>query len=235
MQTDQEYQRFCYEYKTDPYSDTCLTLARSLNERFPAFSSDMGTPITAQGSEETAQLGRWLRSWQVIPDILYVSPYVRAWASLVAILRQWPELGKVHLIEDNRLREQEHGLRLLYSDWRIFMALHPDQQRLLDHEGEYWYRYPQGESMADVRVRHDNWLNSLNRHAGQTVMAITHDVCIVSIRASLERLTVAECRQLAEQHPPRNSSLTWYKREQQLQLQDYDRLPPNEYLSSADY
>ena len=35
---------------------------------------------------------------------------------------------KVKIIEDERIREQEHGLSSIYNDWRVFFTLHPEQK-----------------------------------------------------------------------------------------------------------
>jgi broad specificity phosphatase PhoE len=144
----------------------------------------------------------------------------------------WPELAGVRLIEEERIREQEFGYRLLFSDWRFFFALHPEQQQLLRLQGFYWYRYPQGENVADVRARNRSWMSTLTRDfAAKRVLAITHHLNILSFRANMERLSSQQFIELDAHSQPANCSITSYVgqpeqgQDGRFQLAQYDLCP----------
>ncbi len=118
-----------------------------------------------------------------------------------------PGLGlrcsRAAIVEEERLREQEHGLALLYNDWRMFQVMHPEQEALRTKQGPYWYRYPQGENVPDVRERLRSWLGTITRdYRGQSVLAITHHLAILGLRANLERLDAVQFTHLDEQEKP---------------------------------
>lgn len=136
----------------------------------------------------------------VLPDVIFVSPYFRTMETLEWMKKGWPELQNVKVYEEERIREQEHGLSLLYNDWRVFL------------EGAYWYRYPQGENVPDIRERLRSWLTTLTRDfAGKNILAVTHHLSILGLRANLERLSAEEFIKLDHSEPPANCSVTIYK------------------------
>lgn len=98
-----------------------------------------------------------------VPNAIFVSPYDRTLETLRRMTLGWPELIEVRKIEEERITEQDHGLSLLYSDWRVFSVLHPEQRQLRSIQGSYWYRYPQGENVPDVRERLRSWRGALIR------------------------------------------------------------------------
>lgn len=125
-----------------------------------------------------------------LPDVIFVSPYLRTIQTKDALSEGWPELKNVKLVEDDRLREQGHGLAALYNDWRVFQCLHPEQYYLRQQEGEYNYHHSQGESVADVRDRFRSFANTLTRdrdYAGQHVLVITHHLAILAFMANIQR------------------------------------------------
>ncbi len=209
---DEDYRRFLTVYAKHPQSDQARSLARQLHDRYPGNQGDMSTPLAHDGHVLSVRLGQYLRDHASLPDVVYVSPYVRTWATLSGVLEGWPELGAVRLIEEERIREQEFGLRLLYSDWRFYLALHADQQQLFDLQGAYWYRYPQGENVADVRDRNRSWMNTLvHDFADKRVLAITHHLNILAFRANMSRLNSSQFLDLDAKHKPANCSITTYR------------------------
>jgi broad specificity phosphatase PhoE len=79
-------------------------------------------------------------------------------------------------------------------------------------EGSYWYQYPQGESVAQVRDRIRSFTNTLVReHAGQVVYLISHHLTKLSIRANLERLTPEQFQHLDDHETPINCGVTIYR------------------------
>jgi broad specificity phosphatase PhoE len=148
-----------------------------------------------------------------LPDVVIVSPYIRTRNTFMVMASAWPELErKSSVYYDDRVREQEHGLSLLYNDWRVFETMHPEQRRLRKLLGTYWYQYPQGESAAQTRERVRSMMNTIIREwAGRHVLLITHHLTILSVRANLERLSSEEFIRLDEEEKPRNCGVTIYR------------------------
>jgi broad specificity phosphatase PhoE len=122
-----------------------------------------------------------------------------------------PGQAKIFLGED-RIREQEHGLSLLYSDWRVFQTFHPEQRELYELLGPYWYQYPQGESTSMVRDRVRLFTNMLVReYSGKVVYLVSHHLTKLCIRANYERLTPEQFIDLDNHQKPINGGVTIYK------------------------
>ncbi len=99
----------------------------------------------------------------------------------------------------------------------MFHALNPDQKRLRDTMGPYWYQYPQGESVSMVRDRIRDVLSMIIReYAGQHVLMVTHHLTILSLRANLERLSPEEFIRLDNHEKPVNCGITIYRGEPKL-------------------
>lgn len=225
------YIKFLELWENDPDSQEAKDLAKEVQRKFALGCSDYETPLDSIGRGQALRAGSNLRKAEICePDIIYVSPYRRTRETLELIIKGWPELREVKIIEEERIREQEHGLSLLYNDWRVFYVLHPEQRRLHDLEGSYWYRHPQGENVADVRLRNLSWLTTLTREFSEKrIMAITHHLNILATRANLERLSVEEFIRLDEEEKPLNCGVTLYKgyprlgKEGRFKLEFYSR------------
>jgi len=195
------YQSFLAAYEKDPRSDETRRLAMDVKDKFSLGTGDASTPLADKEGRQAFETGQRLREEGVLPHVIFVSPYERTVDTLGHLIRGWPELEDVKTYEDERIREQEHGLALIYNDWRVFYVLHPEQAELHALEGPYWYRYPQGESVPDVRLRNRNWQQTVMRDFnGQHVMMITHHLNILALRANLDRMgalcstsTIAGC------------------------------------------
>lgn len=229
---DPVYIKFLELWNRDPDSQEAKDLAKEVQGKFALDYSDYETPLSSLGKGQALRTGSDLRKLRE-PDIIYVSPYRRAKETLELIIQGWPELKEVKIIEEERIREQEHGLSLLYNDWRVFHVLHPEQRHLFKLEGPYWYRYPQGENVADVRFRNLSWLSTLTREfSGKRMMAITHHLNILATRSNLERLSVEEFIRLDKEEKPLNCGVTLYKgypglgKEGHLKLGFYNRQYP---------
>ncbi len=140
------------------------------------------------------------------------------------------ELASVARLEDERLREQEHGLATLYNDWRVFHTFFPEQAKFYAMQGSYWYRYPQGENIPDVRLRNNIWISTLIREFSEKrVLVVTHHLNILATRANLERLSADEFISLDENEKPINLGVTTYcgnpniGRDGRLELASYNQ------------
>jgi len=207
---DQLYQALVREFEKNPDSEIARRLAMEIGHRFALNVGDANTPLAVEQSQQAIATGSSLSGQQSLPDVVFVSPYLRAIQTFEALCVGWPELAKIRVVEEERVREQEHGLALLY-DRKVFFILFPDQRLLHDQEGDYYYRFPQGENVPDVRLRNRSWLGTLTRDfSDQNVMVITHHLNILATRANLERLSAEEFQRLDEEEKPINLGVTTY-------------------------
>jgi broad specificity phosphatase PhoE len=207
------YKRFLRAFEANRYSEETVSLAREVKKEFALRVGDANTGLLDKEAERACQVGKVLREKykDKIPHIVFVSPYKRTKMTFDGLKCGWPELKIVKMVEDERIREQEHGLYLLYNDWRVFHALHPEQGDLYGIEGRYWYRYPQGENVPDVRSRMYSWMNTVVRDfAERRVLVVAHHLSILSVRANLERWSAQQFIDVDENDKPSNCSVTAY-------------------------
>ncbi len=211
-EADPEYQRFKELFKRDPNGEATRELALAIKAKFALKTGDHKTPLTDEGHHQAYVTGTGLRHRITLPDVVIYSPYVRTEETLEGLCRGWPELRKVKHVEDDRIREQEHGLSVIYCDWRVFETLHPEQRELRKVQGPYYYQYPQGESVVMVRDRVRSIQTTLIReYKGKCVLLVTHHLTILSTRANIERLTPKQFIELDDKNPPINLGATHYR------------------------
>lgn len=213
---DPDYAQFLREWKKNPFSPTTVDPAHKIKAKFALGVSDANTPLADPDGRQAFETGVKLKAeWREtgeIPDVIYVSPYLRALRTLERIKDGWPEIRNVQTIEDERIIEQDHGLALLYNDWRVFETIHPEQHELRKMLGPYRYRYPQGENVLDVRNRNRLWINTLVReHSNQRVQVVNHHLNILATRANFERFGEARFIHLDENEKPINCGVTLYR------------------------
>jgi broad specificity phosphatase PhoE len=211
-QNDPLYIEFKARYKAGDSSPSMLELARKVKEKYALGIGDHRTPLTLEGEQQAIVTGEILCSEnKPLPDVVIYSPYLRTIQTLEGLCTRWPELRTVRHVEDDRIREQEHGLSVIYNDWRVFHTFHREQRELKDLQGNYWYQYPQGESVAQVRDRVRSMLTTLVReYSGKRVLMVTHHLTILSIRATIERLTPEGFLKLDKKDKPLNCGVTEY-------------------------
>ncbi len=212
---DPDYQDFLASYhnrKEDPRTARTLAEALISHGGLMLGTSDYDTDITDRGRWQAEVTGEKLRERGTKPpDIIFVSPYKRTTETLAHLAIGWPELKSVRTVEDERVREQEHGLSLLYNDWRIYHVMHPEQERLYELEGPYWYRYAQGENVPDIRERWRSMTGTFTRDfSEQDVLIVTHHLSILAFRANMERLDHHGFTHLDRTQKPVNCGATDY-------------------------
>ncbi|MFD6028390.1 histidine phosphatase family protein [Streptomyces griseoluteus] len=142
----------------------------SVYEREP----DHALALTDRGWEQAEETGRHLR--EIFGDervSVYVSPYRRTHETLDAF-RLDPELIRVR--EEPRLREQDWGNWQERDDVKL-------QKAYRDAYGHFFFRFPQGESGADVYDRVGGFLESLFRSFEEpdhppNVLLVTHGLAM---------------------------------------------------------
>jgi broad specificity phosphatase PhoE len=208
------YQQFLEYWKRDHWSENTKVFARRVLGIYKIRHGDAKTPLDPRHIEIIEQTGTWLRGHygNEPPDVIFVSPYARTRDTLRHLAVGWPALQDVRTYKEERIREQEHGLVLLYNDWRIFWTFHPEQAELREQEGAYWYRYPQGENVPDVRARNRSFITTLIReYSERRVMVVTHHLNILALRANLERWGSRRFIHADEHEKPINCGVTVYR------------------------
>ncbi|MDD5290141.1 MAG: histidine phosphatase family protein [Patescibacteria group bacterium] len=210
-QESQLYQTFVWAWNKNYTSILTKTLAHLVLKSFPGTMNDETTALTAEGKKQAQIIGAALKNKVLLPDVIFVSPYPRTKQTLKNMIIGWPELAKVKIVEEERIREQDHGKVLLFNDWKIFQTFYPDQRRLYELLGPYYYRFPQGENKCDVRERVRSWNTTLIREFfNKTVWAIIHHITKLSEKANLERLSPKQFIYLDEHEKPINCGVTIY-------------------------
>src|SRR5690606_9847161 len=140
QQQDQPlYRAFLLEFEKDPESKHTRQLASQLVAEYEEIAGDSGSSITPAGKARLVEVGRAMAAQSSsLPDVIYVSPYTRTKQSLQSLIGGWPALSGVRIIEEERIREREFGLRILYGDNKVWQAMHPEQRRLNELQGDYW-------------------------------------------------------------------------------------------------
>lgn len=211
---DPEYRKFVRAFDKDYTSEDTRFLAQIMRKKYESGVSDYDTPLTFAGKKQAESLGSKILAYAgYSPDVVFVSPYLRTRQTYqhmrftMGIDRtNWP------VVYDDRIREQEHGLSLLYSDWRIFQTIHSEQKLLRDLQGPYWYQFPQGESVSMVRDRIRSFMTMLVReYAGARVWVVSHHLTKLSIRANLERLSPEQFIYKDDYEKPINCGVTQYE------------------------
>jgi len=228
---DPDYVRLRGLFENDRSHKDIQALARLLHARHSLGCSDRETPITPNGENQASLTGRAMReSGANCPDVIFVSPYRRTEQTLSILQEEWPDLREVKVYREERIREKDHGLALLYNDWRIYQLMHPEQGELHDLLGDYDYRYVNGENIPDVRQRNLSWITTLTREfSGKRVMAITHHLTILATRANFERLSPRQFLHLDEHDKPVNCGVARYVGSSELghngklELHEYNR------------
>lgn len=208
---DALYKEFKIAFEKDYQSPQTIELAKQVQKKFTLGVSDYDTPLTEEGIRQARETGRNLLDNMFLPDVVFVSPYLRTRETFKFLAEEFSGLSKGKVVYDDRIREQEHGLSLLYNDWRVFHTFHPEQKKLHGLMGRYWYQYPQGESVSNVRDRNRDFTRMLIReYAGKRVLLVSHHLTILSFRGIFERLSPEEFVYLDEHEKPVNCGVTTY-------------------------
>ncbi|HEX5430177.1 MAG TPA: histidine phosphatase family protein [Patescibacteria group bacterium] len=212
---DPTYKEFVEKFDKGEDGLEMRNLALKVQGDFALRCSDRGTPITQEGCSQASRTAAGMKEALKLchislPDVIYVSPYLRARQTYEIFLAEIPPLNHIPMYEEERIREQDHGLSLLYNDWRVFHTIHSEQRKLYNLLGPYDYRYPNGENVPDVRMRVRDWRATLIREfRGKDVWAFTHHLTILGFLADQERWPVQKfCEMDSGKNKPRNCSIT---------------------------
>ncbi|CAK8544702.1 unnamed protein product [Lathyrus sativus] len=124
---------------------------------------DHKIPLTPQGVAQARLVGSKIRhviaSSSSSPDwrvFFYASPYARTQSTLLELARSFSKKRVIGVREECRIREQDFGN---FQVQERMNAIKETRQRF----GRFFYRFPEGESAADVFDRVSSFLESLWR------------------------------------------------------------------------
>lgn len=158
-----------------------------------------------QASDTGKELSRMLRGEQVK---FYISPFWRTRETAVEIEKWFDPWQVVRSYEDPRLREQEWG-------HKSGVAFQMEWERERDAYGHFYWRFPDGESCADVYDRISDFLNTMFRdfqkddYPGNAII-ITHGMAMRLFLMRWFHYTVEKFEAIKN---PKNAA--WYLLEKQ--------------------
>lgn len=147
--------------------------------------------LTDNGKNQAHLTGRFLKLYTESRDIdlnksiLFVSPFERT-RKTAEIINKYLKINKVK--EDITLIEQQYGL---FSDKSIddIKKMYPDQFAFYDNyyqnDGQFYAKFPQGESPFDVALRTRIFINSLEKLKEENFFVVSHGTTIRTIIMNL--------------------------------------------------
>ncbi len=174
---------------------------------------DVDVPLSDLGTRQAAALGRWFAAMppEARPDVLLVSPYLRARQTAGAIQQQGglaPEPSGP--LADERLREKEFGILDRLTSFGI-AENYPDQVEFRRIMGKFYHRPPGGESWCDVILRLRSMLDTISlHHGGHRVLIVGHQVVVLCLRYLLEELDEASILAIDREGDVANCGVTQY-------------------------
>eukprot|EP00929_Paragymnodinium_shiwhaense_P024766 TRINITY_DN15141_c0_g1_i1.p1 TRINITY_DN15141_c0_g1~~TRINITY_DN15141_c0_g1_i1.p1 ORF type:complete len:367 (-),score=36.48 TRINITY_DN15141_c0_g1_i1:108-1208(-) len=157
---------------------------------------DHALHLTAKGRQQAHDAGKRLRDLIKDDSVFFlVSPYVRTRETFNGILKAgWPDHHTENVAhrEDVQLREQDFG------NYDSPQMKHFQKEK--NTFGQFWFRFPEGESPADVYDRASSVLEGLYRRwefsqEGNLVL-VTHGLFILVFLMRLFRYTTEEFYEL---------------------------------------
>ncbi|GAV63217.1 His_Phos_1 domain-containing protein [Cephalotus follicularis] len=125
-----------------------------------ATTPDHKIPLTSQGILQARLVGSHLNSLinsnKLGSVYFYVSPYERTRSTLREIGRSFPKRRIIGVREECRVREQDFGNFQVKERMTVI-------KETRERFGRFFYRFPEGESAADVFDRVSSFLESLWR------------------------------------------------------------------------
>jgi broad specificity phosphatase PhoE len=187
---------------------------------------DADVDLSPRGLAQAATLARWARHQNEhdLPELIVCSPYLRTRRTLEVLLAALPEdhpLIQVPVRWDERIRDREMGILELLTPRKIARD-HPDEAARRQRVGDYYYRPPGGESLADVGLRVRQVVRELQTSRTKRVLLIGHDATILMLHAVMIGLVDGDLLDWSREHPVPNVSVTcWHERDGLWTLRSY--------------
>ncbi|KAJ9443720.1 Phosphoglycerate mutase-like protein AT74H [Diplonema papillatum] len=146
----------------------------NVNPRVWEEKPDNTIELTERGCEQSQEVGRRLRELIKHEKVAaVVSPFWRTFMTMRNILKELPPAQVMEVRIEPRVREQEFGNVQCSQAMARF-------KKLQITVGRFWYRFPEGESGADVYARVASCLGSLKsinrrpRERVDNILVVTH-------------------------------------------------------------
>lgn len=184
-------------------------LAIQVMEKYSLTCSDADTELTEEGKIQAQITGRELDKFIIRPDVIFCSDYKRTNQTMENVLEFCPQLQGVKIYQEERIREQEHGLMTLYNDWRVYHVFNPQYKEFANRSGSNNNRFDCGENRPAVRDRVRSWFDKLIReYSGKRVYAFSHHLTILTIVGLHKHWTKAQFNWWDKYRVPPNTSVT---------------------------
>lgn len=171
---------------------------------------DVDVPLSPMGEQQARALGAWFARGGEQPDIMLVSPYLRAQQTAGLFRAAGGCPAQAALCVDERLREKEFGILDGLTTAGV-RAILPDQAEFRRVLGKFYHRPPGGESWVDVVFRLRSLMDTVAlHHAGKRVMIVAHQVVVLCLRYVIERLSEEELLAIDRAGDVANCSVTEY-------------------------
>lgn len=216
LKVDPLYLQFKAEFERDISSHVTRKLAEELYKRYRNVLPDKEAPL-APGQEETLfGLGAKLYHFFMqdgCPDVVIISPYLRARQTFQLLLKGCPVFNSLPLIEDDEVREQDHGDVNRFLSWKIFGALYPELYRSFLENGHYNFSCPGGESTEHMRHKRVRpFLSQVReKYSGKRIFCISHALFITMTKNDVAGTGGEGFNLDFKAKKPSNCSLTCFK------------------------
>jgi broad specificity phosphatase PhoE len=154
-----------------------------------AHTHDSQHNLTELGQKQVQKTAEFIKTKVFGKTVLYCSPYLRTIQTAKAIHALLPE--QVPFYENPLLREWELGN--LYD----FNNRTPEAKKEFKAAGQFYFRYQNGESLADVYLRATMFMNTVVERLKQqqrfeNVVIVTHAAFIQMLLSFLMNLSVED-------------------------------------------
>lgn len=166
---------------------------------------DADVPLSDTGVEQARALGAALREADELPQIAWLSPYLRAQQTFALSVEHGAAIDRV--LTDERLRDRELGILDLLT-WRGVAARHPEEAERRARLGKYYHRPPGGESWADVALRLRSFLRDALDADARVGLVVAHDAVVMLLVSLLTGMDEPHLVEFAAAHTVLNASVT---------------------------
>lgn len=140
--------------------------------------------LSELGQKQAGQAGQKLREIYPSVDVFYYSGYLRAKQTAQNLVDAYDKNQR--LVETILLNERDTGYTHGMTEAEVANYF-PYLSDYHERSGEFYFRFPGGESFADLCERVRVWLTQVSvSYKGKTVCAVAHWGTIVAIRYNLE-------------------------------------------------
>jgi broad specificity phosphatase PhoE len=167
----------------------------NVDRKITSHVPDHAVHLTAKGRRQALEAGNMLSEIIDGQSVAFiVSPYVRTRETFHGIARAFGPVHDLNVRLDVQIREQDHG----NFDRPDIKHFHDEKAEF----GQFYYRFPDGESMADVYDRASIFIESLYRRwelsREQNLVIVSHGIFLTVFLMRLFRFSLDELYSLEQ-------------------------------------